>query len=109
MITISFMGIRPLSAIEANWINQILDQESSLSDDERQLYKKQINDIKVTEEWDCCEPKCGSTNFNNYQSNSVGFADGEVIFSKTKVMATLFFDPNTKKLTQLEILTDLNE
>ena len=102
------MSVRPLSVTEVNWINQILDQETSLSEDERKFYKKQIKDLKVTEEWDCCKPRCGSINFNNYKSNSAGFADGEVIFRDTKVMATLFIDPNTQKLTQLEILTDLN-
>ncbi len=103
------MNPRSLSTTEINWINQILDQELSLSANEKQFYKEQIKDLKVIEEWDCCEPKCGSINFNNYQSYSVGFADGEVIFKSQKVMATLFFDPNTKQLTQLEILTDLTD
>lgn len=103
------MDSRPLSTNEVSWINQILNQETSLSGEERQFYKKQIKDLKVTEEWDCCEPKCGSINFNNYQRSSVGFADGEVLFRKRKVMATLFLDTNTKKLTQLEIITESDE
>ncbi|MGD1920620.1 MAG: hypothetical protein ACFCAD_18105 [Pleurocapsa sp.] len=97
---------RPLSKNEINWINQILKQESSLSDSEKIFYQKQINNLKVTEEWDCCEPPCGSVNFNNYQNRSVGFADGEIAYRGKKVMATLFCDPDTNKLTQLEIITD---
>lgn len=103
------MSRRPLSTTEATWINQILDQENSLSDDERRFYKKQIKDLKVINEWDCCNPRCGSIDFNNYQCKSAGFADGEVMFRNTKVMATLFLEPDTNKLTQLEIITELNE
>ena len=62
----------------------------------------------MPEKWDCFELRCDSINFNNYENNSGGFADSVVTYKNMLVIATLFLGQNYQKMTQLEILINLN-